>query len=523
MDLDLWALVLSVVGLGVPLFAFLWEFFFVGRKRLGYRVQMDTTVMDEMSTKLAGVLARMKRENGTALVNPSFVLVRVENDGATTIDSSDYQVIPEVKAGIRIMFPGRTVSGMVVTELSKPDLRQNFDEEASGLSSRDIVNGAGEPTGVVDLPRVPLNRNDHYKVLVILERAEGRASVDASADADAKPKDPTVEAGIKGGSVRETTSRTGVPRRALAMLAFLTAVIVGLGLFTVFNKDSPLDCASGTIKLTGSTAIEAVMREAGAMYADTCSGASFGFEFQGSSAGLNTLQEAGNQAKASPDVLAFSDGAKADLQPQLLPRPVAFMLFTLVVNKDAGIGDLTIDQVRRLYAGQVANWKDIGGNDMPVTLISRKPGSGTRTTFQHQILQGKREPATNSDNCRTRDSGGEPGIIRCERDRTDDLLTGVANTSGALGYTELGAATRRTDLVVVRIDGQKATLEAAAHGAYPFWETEFAYTYQEPKANSLAASFLRYLTNQVGKDIIRSHGNRPCDELENPVLCRPAR
>ncbi|MFC0116261.1 substrate-binding domain-containing protein [Kibdelosporangium aridum] len=513
MDLDLWALVLSVVGIAVPGFAFLWEFFFVGRKRLGYRVQMDTTAMEEAGSKYAGVLAGMKPESGAAaLVNPSFVLVRIENAGATTIDEHDYQVISDVKVGVRILFPGRTVAGMVVTDLNPRSLHTNFTGENNALA-RGVIDGADEPIGYITLPRVPLNRPDHYKVLAVLERVKG--------DKDGPPPKPRIEAGIKGGRVKMTASGTGMSRQTTALLVFMTVVIRGLGLVTVFNEDVPLDCATGTVKLTGSTAIEAVMREAGDMYANTCSGASFTFDFQGSSGGLSALQEAGDQLEASPPVLAFSDGAKADLQPQLLPRPVAFMLFTLVVNKDAGIGDLSIDQVRRLYDGQVQNWREIGGNDVPVTLISRKPGSGTRTTFQHQILQGKREAATNSDNCRTRDSGGDPGIIRCERDRTDDLLNGVASVRGALGYAELGAATKRTDLVVVRMDGQKATLEAATHGAYPFWETEFAYTYQEPKADSLAASFLRYLTNQVGKDIIRSHGNRPCDELQNPVLCRP--
>lgn len=510
MDLDLWAVVLSVFGIAVPVFAFLWEFVFVGRKRLGYRVQLDSTAMDETGSKDAGVLAQMKGADGKDLVRPSFVLVRIENAGAVAIDEQDYQVISDVKVGVRILFPGRTVAGMVVTELKPNTLRRNFGEE-SALDTGKIID-SGEPTGVVNLPRVPLNRGEHYKVLVILERAD---------DEDGEPKDPKIEAGITGGRVRKTESGTGTSRRAIALMAFMAVVIIGLGLFTALTEETPLDCATGSVKLTGSTAIEAVMREAGDMYANTCTGASFTYDFQGSSGGLNALQEAGDQLKASPPVLAFSDGAKADLQPQLLPRPVAFMLFTLVVNKDAGIGDLSIDQVRRLYDGQVQNWREIGGNDVPVTLISRKPGSGTRTTFQHQILQGKREAATNSDNCRTRDSGGDPGIIRCERDRTDDLLNGVATTRGALGYAELGAATKRTDLVVVRMDGQKATLEAATHGAYPFWETEFAYTYQEPKADSLAASFLRYLTNQVGKDIIRSHGNRPCDELQNPVLCRP--
>ncbi|WP_329131060.1 hypothetical protein OG552_09070 [Streptomyces sp. NBC_01476] len=58
--------------------------------------------------------------------------------------------------------------------------------------------------------------------------------------------------------------------------------------------------------------------------------------------------------------------------------------------------------------------------------------------------------------------------------------------------------------------------------AYPFWATEYAYTYGDPRAGSPAAAFLRYLTNSVGQDIIRSHGDRPCAEPANPVLCRPS-
>ena len=95
-------------------------------------------------------------------------------------------------------------------------------------------------------------------------------------------------------------------------------------------------------------------------------------------------------------------------------------------------------------------------------------------------------------------------------------------TSGALGYSEVGAASARDDLSLVRIGGHRPTLGEADHGTYPFWETEYGYSYTEPDAHSLAASFLRYLTNQVGADILRSHGNRPCAELANPALCRPS-
>jgi phosphate transport system substrate-binding protein len=159
---------------------------------------------------------------------------------------------------------------------------------------------------------------------------------------------------------------------------------------------------------------------------------------------------------------------------------------------------------------------------VPVRLVSRNPGSGTRATFQKRLLNGVREPGTNSDDCKTRDPGAAPGVVRCARDSTTEVLQTVGATSGALGYSEVGAVSARHDLTLVLIGGHRATLDEADHGAYPFWETEYGYSYDEPDAHSLAASFLRYLTNQVGADILRSHGNRPCAELENPALCRPS-
>lgn len=91
------------------------------------------------------------------------------------------------------------------------------------------------------------------------------------------------------------------------------------------------------------------------------------------------------------------------------------------------------------------------------------------------------------------------------------------------GHSEVGNAALHDDVQRVRIDGYPVTLESAAQGAYPYWQTEFAYAYGDPPADSVAAGFLRYLANEVGKDILRSHGNRPCSELAKPLLCRPTR
>jgi ABC-type phosphate transport system substrate-binding protein len=102
------------------------------------------------------------------------------------------------------------------------------------------------------------------------------------------------------------------------------------------------------------------------------------------------------------------------------------------------------------------------------------------------------------------------------------VLRTVASTPGAIGYSELGAAAGQKGVVPVRIGGRPATVADADHGTYPFWETEYGYTHGEPDAGSLAASLLRYLTNQVGADIIRANGDRPCADLANPAICQPA-
>ncbi|TPQ16473.1 substrate-binding domain-containing protein [Streptomyces sporangiiformans] len=511
-----WESALAVLGLTVPVIAALWEFALVGRKRLGYRVQMDTTATDAAHSPHAGVLERMQREN-TALRDPSFVLLRIQNSGWTLIDAGDYVARDDDPVGIRVTFPGRRVAGMVVTELSHDYLGPCFDG-AAGLSCSD---------GMIELPKVPLNRGAHYKVLAALER-------DQDFTQDQPFPDPVIVAGVKGGvrggKIKKTESHTFASKPVMVLIAFLVAVAAAQS-FTTFTRDdavaAPLDCAKGTLILSGSTAFEPVVRQAAKQYVKTCPDARIPLSddsFKGSVAGLNSLAAAGKKTKIKEDAglgdrLAFTDGPKSDGRPQLLPRPVALSLFTLVVNKDTGVQDLSLRQVRDLYAGKITNWRQVHGNDVPVRLVSRSPGSGTRTTLVRQVLDGKQPMGVTVEDCAALD-GEEPG--RCEVGDTATLLNTVASTPGALGHSEVGAAAAHDDLQQVRIDGYPATLEGADEGAYPYWQTEFAYTYGEPPADSLAAGFLRYLANEVGKDILRSHGHRPCSELEKPLLCRPS-
>lgn len=523
-----WQNVLAIAGILVPVFAFLWEFVLIGRKRLGYRVQMDTTATDEVTSSQAGAWQRLlARGNGARLSDPSFVLMRIENIGSADIDEDDYSVLHHNKVGVRVRFPERRVVAMAVTEISADVSPDNFGRD-SGLGVQNVEDETTRRThGEIELPKAPLNRGKHYKVMAVLERS----SADHGHRRGFAP--PEVVGGIKGGvlsgGIEQTESRTGTPRWAKALIYALVFVclaepLVNARFFT--PKAAPLDCATGRVTILGSTAFRPVLSEAADAYAKTCPGAAFTFATSGSQAGLDALDRAGHGGSGDPNgLLAFSDGPKQPGEyPRLVQRPIAFTLFTIVANAGAGIDDLPRKQVRDIFVGgKYTNWSQVNGNDVPISVIDRNAASGTRGTLQSHVLGGRVEPGYNSDDCRTRKPRTADRAVRCERDSTDAVLDTVARIDGGIGYAELGAAQARKDVRLVRIDSQEASLAGSEYGAYPFGETEYAYTYRQPTPSSLPAGFLRYLTNKIGQDIIRHHGDRPCADLRNPVLCHPGR
>ncbi|GAB2918182.1 substrate-binding domain-containing protein [Streptomyces mayteni] len=514
--LDVLGLVTAVLGIVVPVGAALYEFVLFGRKRLGYRVQMDTPVTDELHSELAGPLQQLKIDDRD-LDQPSVVLMRIENAGSAAIQSGDYASLPDDPIGLRVTFPERRVCGVGVTEFHDEDdhLRHCFGPD-SGL-------GIGD--GVINLPKAPLNRGDHYKVLVVLERAPDAPQRD-------EPPAPRVEGGIIGGvrrrddegHVQQTESNTtGLSRRwTIALFVFVFLVSVSqLGLALSEDETAPpLDCASGELTLVGSTAFEPVLTEAAESYVAHCSRGettvTIDVETEGSREGWDRLDDA-----ESTDMLAFSDGPKTDGYANLIPRPVALILFTLIADPDVAVEDLSLDQVRRIWGGEIDTWDNnrLNGAPLPIRTVSRERNSGTQQAFEERVL-GQWEPGESSTDCL--DDDADFGRINCQVRSTGAMVDTVARVEGAIGYAELGAAEARADDVKpIAIDGHHADLDAADAGAYPFWATEYAYSYGELTPDSLPASFLRFLTEQIGEDIVRGHGHRPCDDMANEVLCQP--
>ncbi|WP_369252465.1 substrate-binding domain-containing protein [Streptomyces sp. R41] len=473
------------------------------RKRIGYRVQMDNPIGENVSSGRANVRLGWFDE-APGMADATFVLLRVENDGSQSIADNDYT--GRELHGLTAVFADRTIRGVSVTQPPGTDhLMDHFTPSA----------GLGYDGGTLRIPRVPLNRGEHFKLLVLLSGGHVGSEV-------------RLIGGIRDGEVspnRSTTPDDQPPlfsRAARLITVMLTVCVVTLALIVVLRDDTPppVGCEKGTLAVTGSTAFEPVMRELANKYEKDCEGATIAVDPHGSTAGVRELDAAGAKSKnGSPAVVALSDGPKPSGLDRLRENRIAVSVFALVVNDDIPVKNLSLVDVRRLYRGEIKNWKQLGGPDRPVVLVSRDANSGTRQVFQRRVL-GRGEIANSSLDCVHKDDPTAP-VVRCELDSTDQVLNTVAKLPGAIGYSELNSATAHEGLRKLNLDGHTPSVEDLEHGTsdYPYREIEYAYTYGQPPADSLASSFLSYISRGSGQDVIRTHGHLPCGTPVGLKIC----
>ncbi|MFI1394190.1 substrate-binding domain-containing protein [Streptomyces sp. NPDC020681] len=475
------------------------------RKRIGYRVQLDTPIGSDVRAGRPNFRLGLFNE-APEMSDATLVLLRVENDGSQSIAGDDYTG-REVH-GLTAEFVGRTVRGIAVTQPPGAEHLMDHFTPAAGMRH----------TGsTIHIPRVPLNTGHHFKLLVLLSGGPVGGEV-------------KVTGGIRDGEVmpnRAITPDDKPPlfsRAARWITVLLTVCVVTLSTIIVVRDDTrpPIGCARGTLTLTGSTAFAPVVKELAKKYEKDCDGATVIVDAHGSTAGIRELANAGENAdaddgKGSPALIAFADGPKPGGFPLLRENRIAVSVFALVVNDKVPVKNLKTADIHRLYRGEINNWNQLGGPNLPVLLISRDANSGTREVFQRQVLL-RNEPANSSRDCEHKDDG-EAKVVRCELDSTEQVLSTVARLPGALGYSELRAGSGLKGLHRLSIDGAAPSVDDIGESTYPYRGIEYAYTYGQPPLNSLASSFLGYMRQGSGQDVMTTHGHLPCQTPKGLRIC----
>ncbi|AOZ90029.1 phosphate-binding protein [Bacillus xiamenensis] len=272
----------------------------------------------------------------------------------------------------------------------------------------------------------------------------------------------------------------------IALLAFVTAC--GNSSSSGDSKDSKgnasnKDEASGSITISGSSAMQPLVLAAAEKFMDKHPKADIQVQAGGSGTGLSQVSEGSVQIGNSDVFAEEKDGIDAKA---LKDHKVAVVGMAAAVNPEVGVKDITKEELKKIFTGKIKNWKELGGKDQKITLVNRPDSSGTRATFVKYALDG----ATPAE-----------GITE---DSSNTVKKLIAETPGAIGYLAFSYLTD-DKITPLSIDGVKPEESNVESGKYTIWAYEHSYTKGEPEG--LAKQFLDYLmSDEVQKEIVKDQG-----------------
>ncbi|MCO5994336.1 substrate-binding domain-containing protein [Actinoallomurus rhizosphaericola] len=342
------------------------------------------------------------------------------------------------------------------------------------------------------------------------EELSERPAVGGRRDAEREPGPET-----EGRPRRRWPSRR---RRSLSAAAAMLVFAAGAGAGRLAGggtsaADRP-ECFSGTLHLVGSTAFERTADILRQGYEARCRDARIEVSAIGSNEGVRALT-----ADNAASTIAMHDGYLESDSDEIRLRgfrgyPVALVAFAVIANKDTGVTGLSLRDLRSIYAPDgPTSWKSIkGGGDLPIRLVSRTEGSGTRGIFEEHVLRGP-EPDLSSSDCRRKDDlRASMHVIRCERSTQGQVLDTVDTVPGTIGYAEVHVASdarRYPNVRMLALDGRMPTASPTMD-RYPFVAPEIFYTDGPPPNGSSAAAFLTFLTGDDARRLLRQAGAPVC-------------
>ncbi len=269
----------------------------------------------------------------------------------------------------------------------------------------------------------------------------------------------------------------------IAAVCGLLAILIGL-----------TGCAnnnSNKITVVGSSAMQLLAEQAGNDYRLSHPDSNIVVQGGGSGTGLSQVQ-AGAVEIGTSDV--FAETQKGIDAKKLQNHLVAVVGIVPIVNKSAGVSNLSKQQLSDIFTGKITNWKQVGGKKQTITVINRSKGSGTRGTFEGLVLNGKKP------------------IQAQEQDSNGTVRKIVSSTPGTISYISFPYANDE-NIQKVSIDGIKPTNKNVETNRWHLWSYEHIYTKGKPNKN--VQKFIDYmLGSKVQNDLVPKLGYISIDKMQ---------
>ena len=214
-------------------------------------------------------------------------------------------------------------------------------------------------------------------------------------------------------------------------------------------------------------------------FAEVEPGVTVSYDPTGSGAGITGATD------KTLDIGLSSRALKDDEKNDVDGTTVALDGIAIIVSKDSKVADLTVEQLKKMFTGEITNWKDVGGDDGEIVLVGREAGSGTRDGFE-SIVDVK-------DSCK----------YAQELTATGAVISAVEANPLAIGYASLSAVGDTVAMV---------TVEGVKDGTYKIQRPFVFVTNKSAALSEQAQAFVDFATSKDAADLIRTAGAVPVNE-----------
>lgn len=237
---------------------------------------------------------------------------------------------------------------------------------------------------------------------------------------------------------------------------------------------------SGTLTMNGSTSMKNVAGAVNAAFMEKYPDVTIDLKLDGSGTGIkDAMAGTADIGNASRDL--------KDTETGLVATVVGIDGIAIIVHSGAGIDDISLEDLRKVYLGEIKNWSELGGADEQIVPIGREDGSGTRDGFESIVLTGDDDKAAYAQ----------------ELSSTGSVISTVSTTAGAIGYASLASVDE--SVVTLKVNGVEPTKATVQDKSYPV-QRNFNCVIQEGNENPLVKAYLEFILSDEGQALVEKQG-----------------
>ena len=243
---------------------------------------------------------------------------------------------------------------------------------------------------------------------------------------------------------------------------------------------------SGNVATGGSTSMKNVIAALTEGFAEVEPGVTVSYDPTGSGAGITGATD------KTLDIGLSSRALKDDEKADVDGTTIALDGIAIIVNNASKVEDLTVDQLKQMFTGEITNWSEVGGDDGEIVLVGREAGSGTRDGFE-SIVDVK-------DSCK----------YAQELTATGAVISAVEANPLAIGYASLSAI--GDTVKAVTVGGVECSEETVKDGSYEVQRPFVFVTNDSVALSAQAQAFFDFAASTDAADLIRTAGAVPVNE-----------